>query len=66
MARCRAKAQGLVVKSAVTKSTKLLIVGDTKGRAETSKQKAAKKHGTRILIEDPEIQAFEQLVQQSK
>lgn len=54
-----------MLKSAVTKSTKLLILGSTKGTAETSKQKAARKYGTHILHKPDEIQELEEAVQQA-
>jgi NAD-dependent DNA ligase len=64
MSTCRADANGLILKASVTKSTKLLILGSTKGTAETSKQKAARKHGTRITTE-AEIDELEHMVRQA-
>lgn len=62
---CRAEAHSLVLKGSVSKSTKLLILGSTKGTEETSKQKTARKYGTRTIYKDDEIQELEQLVQQA-
>ena len=62
---CRAEALGLVLKGSVAKSTKLLILGSTKGTSETSKQKTARKYGTPRLCKDDDIQELERMVQQT-
>jgi NAD-dependent DNA ligase len=61
----RAEAHNLVLKGSVTKSTKLLIVGSTKGTTETSKQTAAKTYGTNIIDKNDEIEELERLIQQA-